>query len=232
MTLRLTSSLLAILVVASCSTNSSEQEAINAHEPSASAVSPDAEYGDVESLLQAARTAGLTCDSAEPGENIDAIESVRCDTGELLAIYHNKGYARSYLSDLDGLDEALLGPNWTVVGSNVTQLQTSLGGELVKRTRIETALRACDGTSSGIEVLDEGRSLSLQSYGQELLEGASLDKIRCILDEVGMTEATWSRMLATRALDGTQSAEWNDFSMVWTYHPDSGLHIILEDFGD
>lgn len=49
-----------------------------------------------------------------------------------------------------------------------------------------------------------------------------------LTDEYGITAATIERMKSTRALDGEKSAQTNDWTVYWTYHPDSGLDIILE----
>lgn len=39
----------------------------------------------------------------------------------------------------------------------------------------------------------------------------------------GFPEATWTLMLQTRALDGTQTDSSNGVKATWTYHPDAGL---------
>jgi hypothetical protein len=49
-----------------------------------------------------------------------------------------------------------------------------------------------------------------------------------LLGSLGFTRATLDRMMTTRALDGTQTAESDHAVMWWTYHPDDGLQVILE----
>jgi hypothetical protein len=39
----------------------------------------------------------------------------------------------------------------------------------------------------------------------------------------------WYQMKKTRALDGTQSASWDAIEATWSYHPDNGFDIILEE---
>lgn len=36
------------------------------------------------------------------------------------------------------------------------------------------------------------------------------------------------KMGATRSLDGRQADDWNGIGASWSYHPDDGLHVILE----
>lgn len=47
----------------------------------------------------------------------------------------------------------------------------------------------------------------------------------CLLETTGAPSAVDSRMGHTRALDGTQDAEWDGWSAFWTYHPDAGLDV-------
>lgn len=42
----------------------------------------------------------------------------------------------------------------------------------------------------------------------------------------GFSEYLYTRMGQTRALDGTQNEENDNFKVTWTYHPDQGLEVI------
>lgn len=49
-----------------------------------------------------------------------------------------------------------------------------------------------------------------------------------ILGELGFEDAVRRRMVETRALDGRQTAENDNFRASWTFHPDDGLQILFE----
>lgn len=85
----------------------------------------------------------------------------------------------------------------------------------------------CAPDSLYVEVLDDGAGLSVSGTGNES-EGASLTEVACVLAELEVPESVLSRIDRTRALDGTQDASWGDLDASWTYHPDSGLSLIIE----
>lgn len=85
----------------------------------------------------------------------------------------------------------------------------------------------CAPDSPYIEVLDGGDSLSISGTGDEQ-DGASITEVACVLTELEVPESVLSRIDRTRALDGTQDASWGDIEASWTYHPDSGLSLIIE----
>jgi hypothetical protein len=99
-------------------------------------------------------------------------------------------------------------------------------------TIFEEAAEAAD--SAFVEVLDEGRGLSIAGESSDGGGGASIEEIVLALIVVEMPESAISRMDRTRALDGTQDATWSasDGTQIrasWTYHPDAGLNIVLEE---
>lgn len=76
-------------------------------------------------------------------------------------------------------------------------------------------------------VTDEGSTLILRTEGEESA-GASFLVLWCVYDHLDMPEAITSRIGSTRALDGTQTGTWDAYSASWTYHPNSGLNLIIE----
>lgn len=50
--------------------------------------------------------------------------------------------------------------------------------------------------------------------------------IRSANEELGFTEALYTRMMNTRALDGTLEEENDKIRVTWTYHPDNGLEAV------
>jgi len=49
-----------------------------------------------------------------------------------------------------------------------------------------------------------------------------------ILDGLGFESNVIRRMGETRALDGRQTAENDNFRVSWTFHPDDGLQVLFE----
>ena len=81
--------------------------------------------------------------------------------------------------------------------------------------------------AEGISVMDEGSSISMQTAGSEST-GASHVDVTCVLVKLKTPESVLSRIDSTRALDGRQTADWDQFSASWGYHPDNGLDIVVE----
>jgi hypothetical protein len=77
-------------------------------------------------------------------------------------------------------------------------------------------------------LMDENKSLELHTPGKDYGQryGISIEKVECVLRDIGATRATMSKLKKTRALDGAQSASWD---ATWSYHPDNGFDIILEE---
>lgn len=46
--------------------------------------------------------------------------------------------------------------------------------------------------------------------------------------QLGLPDSLMSRIRQTRAIDGTQTQEYGNIFVTWTYHPDNGLDIIYE----
>jgi hypothetical protein len=127
----------------------------------------------------------------------------------------------------------LVGVALLVIGcSSGNDLGTGFHPEGDGATIFEEAAEAAD--SAFVEVLDEGRGLSIAGESSSGGDGASIEEIVLALIVVEMPEAVISRMDRTRALDGTQDATWSasDGTQIrasWTYHPDAGLNIVLEE---
>ena len=101
---------------------------------------------------------------------------------------------------------------------------------LPQSTKIEDALAECSirPTDSNFDVGDGGYTLSIDGEGEED-SGADLSDIACVLFELEVSDAVVGRIDNTRALDGTQEGSWDNFFATWSYHPDSGLSMIIEE---
>lgn len=104
----------------------------------------------------------------------------------------------------------------------------AVGGAVAGSSAIPNAVEKCAAVdTTGVEVMDKGRSLNLRTAGEES-EGTDFVTVGCVLTELDAPDSLTTRLGSTRALDGTQSGEWAGFTASWTYHPDNGLNVILE----
>ena len=55
------------------------------------------------------------------------------------------------------------------------------------------------------------------------------DRRKRVLTELEVPCYVTSHIDSTRALDGQQTDEWDGISARWTFHPESGLHLVLRD---
>ena len=105
---------------------------------------------------------------------------------------------------------------------------TSSGFGEIGPNRIEVALDRCGlAGEPGAAVGDEGQSLTLDTSGEEDLGGISYTNLECMISALDIPDAIESRILATRALDGVQDATYDEVSLSWSYHPDSGMTLIV-----
>lgn len=95
--------------------------------------------------------------------------------------------------------------------------------------RLETfdnAVSAC-GYPSGIEVADEGGTLTFDHEGEEDFGGADILDIGCVLGSLGMPERVATHMNQTTSMDGRQTETWDQFEIQWSYHPDRGMDGVV-----
>lgn len=95
---------------------------------------------------------------------------------------------------------------------------------------LRAAVQTCDLTASAYADLgDDDRTLTLDGAGAEDTGGLTIVQIACVLAALHVTQAVASHMDATRALDGMQSDEWPGYTARWTYHPDAGFDVTVQD---
>lgn len=105
---------------------------------------------------------------------------------------------------------------------------TNSGFGEIGPNRIEVAIDRCGlAGEPGAAVGDEGQSLTLDTSGEEDLGGISYTNLECMISALDIPDAIESRILATRALDGVQDATYDEVSLSWSYHPDSGMTLIV-----
>jgi hypothetical protein len=79
---------------------------------------------------------------------------------------------------------------------------------------------------------DGGTTLLLPGRGEDDPSEEMLDAFMtqgCVIRALGTRTSVVSRIETTRAMDGVQTAESDGLSYTWSYHPDSGLNLIIEE---
>ena len=131
---------------------------------------------------------------------------------------------------------ALAAVAMTACGSASQQDVTSAGPTEEAPNMFQSAIDTC-GLSEGV-LRDNGATLVLDGRGKDdakLEDGGlayeegklSQQDLGCALGAVGTPSAIIEKMQRTRALDGMQSDAADGVNYTWTYHPDSGLDIIM-----
>jgi hypothetical protein len=102
----------------------------------------------------------------------------------------------------------------------------SLTGCIAGFDKFEKAYGSC-GSPDGVEVSDGGKTLSIDTEGDEDYSGASFDDFNCILDAVETPQFVQEQISATSALMGRQTEEFDGIEISWSYHPDTGAKLTM-----
>lgn len=81
--------------------------------------------------------------------------------------------------------------------------------------------------SDGIELTDANKTLLVDTAGNDDYSGASYDDLSCILKAMNVPDRIINSMDHTRALDGTVTDSFDNISMSWRYHPDTGVDLTI-----
>lgn len=84
---------------------------------------------------------------------------------------------------------------------------------------------------SWCEIASDGSWMRLDTNPYDLddhLDSDAVDAVEEANDKLGFSGAVYQRMLKTRAMDGVQTAESDNYTASWTYHPDEGLEVMYE----
>ncbi len=128
-----------------------------------------------------------------------------------------------------GPDERMA-DHWTVYSQSPDADKDSDGDEVMLwvGTPITRALDECS-LSRLVDPGDGGTSVLLDGEGEDVGSGTlTVTQIACVLNEVDIPDSVVYRIDDTRALDGRQNADWDGMTASWSYHPDSGLDLVLE----
>ena len=101
-----------------------------------------------------------------------------------------------------------------------------LSGCALGFNKFNDAYKAC-GDPSGISVSDGGKTLSIDTMGNNDYSGAQYSDMNCILEELKVPQYIMDNIAATNSLMGRQTADFDGINMSWSYHPDSGANMTL-----
>ncbi|MFJ2619212.1 hypothetical protein [Glutamicibacter sp. NPDC087344] len=120
----------------------------------------------------------------------------------------------------------------TVLGLliGVTASGGGVSSSAMSQKVIDQAVENCSMDAEGYTVMDGGAAIELDTKGEDSFDSGTSNYFSylCMLDELGVPEVTQQKMSRTRALDGTQRDTWDGLQASWSYHPDSGINILIE----
>lgn len=117
---------------------------------------------------------------------------------------------------------------WGILGGGIALVVILVALFGPASSPIPAAVEACGlEFSSYASVGDGGDSVVLDMEGEEDIFGLGYYDVMCVLGELDLPDSAESLMLSTSALDGRQTADWDNLSASWTYHPDEGLDVIV-----
>lgn len=101
---------------------------------------------------------------------------------------------------------------------------------IIQPTQIENAFEACslrEGLNVGLD--EDGKGLFLDGKGEDDYSGVSISKQLCVLEKLEMPSTVRNKLENTNSLMGVRSADWDNITIEWSYHPDSGLNLIINE---
>lgn len=93
---------------------------------------------------------------------------------------------------------------------------------------LTAAEKSCNDGRTDTQIGDGGKTLIINSSGDAIKSIIDTQTVACVLDYLEMPAAVRAHISSTRALDGRQTDSWGGFTAAWTYHPDDGLDITIE----
>jgi hypothetical protein len=136
--------------------------------------------------------------------------------------------AQPALAPISAPTRSRAGLVWGLLGGGIAVLLILVALFGPASSPIPAAVEACGlEFSSYASVGDGGDSVVLDMEGEEDIFGLGYYDVMCVLGELDLPDSAESLMLSTSALDGRQTADWDNLSASWTYHPDDGLDVIV-----
>ena len=113
-----------------------------------------------------------------------------------------------------------------VAGSSTGGVEYS-GSPSPTSVPLADAYDQCNVADSGGEIADERTTLILDTQGEDDVTGVDYTAVLCVLSQLNTPERITQTMNSTRALDGRVTDSWDSFTASWSYHPDTGLDLVV-----
>lgn len=88
-----------------------------------------------------------------------------------------------------------------------------------------------EGDSQFYEIASDDSYIKIDTNPSDEEKYYNADAIQLVKDvnsALGFSESLYEKMGQTRALDGRQTDENDNFSVSWSYHPNKGLNVMYE----
>lgn len=132
------------------------------------------------------------------------------------------------LPTITGVVGLILGGAFVAGGTALATSINEASAAAKVSTLFEDTLVRCTVTdAANAQIADEGKTLTVNSKGEDDVEGLPYDDLDCILDGLGATAAVMSHFQQTTSMDGRQTEEWDDLELSWSYHPDRGADFVV-----
>lgn len=132
------------------------------------------------------------------------------------------------LPTITGVVGLILGGAFVAGGTALATSINEASAAAKVSTLFEDTLVRCTVTdTANAQIADEGKTLTVNSKGEDDVEGLPYDDLDCILDGLGATAAVMSHFQQTTSMDGRQTEEWGDLELSWSYHPDRGADFVV-----
>lgn len=184
-------------------------------------------------------------------------QSARCDDATIFFLFEKASEVEQFLygryssvggvSKWSGTENAytyVYGRNWVILESNGASRESLVekwdGRAIALSDR--SAMRVifdsitAKSTSGGMaeivpmcdsELSSDEKSVSFDTAGNDDSSGDSPMDAYCVLVGLQAPDYIFDLIGATRALDGRQTESWDSFKSSWSYHPDSGLQLVI-----
>ena len=115
-----------------------------------------------------------------------------------------------------------------IAGGAILLVLVLLGSGVLAPNPLQIAYEDCSLESvSGVELADGGKTLLVDTMGEEEVSGASIVDYICVLTSLETPSRITSRMDQTSSLDGQQTDSADGLTYFWKYHPDTGIRLTV-----
>ncbi|CCW11109.1 hypothetical protein QLG13_08510 [Rhodococcus aetherivorans] len=101
-----------------------------------------------------------------------------------------------------------------LVMTSAALLLAACGGSDNDRLTAKSVAETCDSESTYLELSSDEKTIEYNfRAGSETTEAI----YHCLLEETGAPSSVDFRFMETRPIDGTQTADWDGWEMLWSY---------------